>query len=115
MSGTAAAAADSGSTSLSMKERRQLVGFNDDILDLKFIPSLPTNEELFDSFKLIGSSTSSSSPSSSSSSSSSVSSTYALGVVTNSAQVRLIDNDFNCLSLNGHADIVLCIDVTPDG
>ena len=94
-----------------LNERRQLVGFHDDILDMKFVPSLLNNRGLFDCFG----SSSSSSAASSSSSSGLVAPKYALGVVTNSAQVRLIDNDFNCLSLNGHADIVLCIDVTPDG
>ena len=37
-------------------------------------------------------------------------------VVTNSAQVRLMDSsNFACVSLNGHNDIVLAVDATPDG
>ena len=40
--------------------------------------------------------------------------TYA--VVTNSAQVRLMDSaNFACVSLNGHHDTVLAIDASPDG
>lgn len=49
------------------------------------------------------------------SSSSSSGSGFQLALITNSTQVRILDEKFNCAVLEGHRDIVLCVDATPDG
>jgi len=41
--------------------------------------------------------------------------TFQLALITNSVQVRVVDQDFNCWVLDGHRDIVLSIDASPDG
>jgi hypothetical protein len=43
------------------------------------------------------------------------SSGFQLALITNSTQVRIVDDRFNCAVLEGHRDIVLCVDATPDG
>jgi len=40
---------------------------------------------------------------------------FKLALVTNSTQVRIINERFSCSLLEGHKDIVLCVDVSPDG
>ena len=40
---------------------------------------------------------------------------YLVALVTNSPQVRIVDEKFRCFPLDGHTDIVLAADVTPDG
>lgn len=40
---------------------------------------------------------------------------FKLALVTNSTQVRIINESFSCSLLEGHKDIVLCVDVSPDG
>ena len=42
-------------------------------------------------------------------------SSFKLAMITNSTQVRIVDEKFNCVVLEGHRDIVLCVDATPDG
>lgn len=44
-----------------------------------------------------------------------VGSSFKLALITNSTQVRIVDERFNCSVLEGHKDIVLCVDVSPDG
>lgn len=48
-------------------------------------------------------------------SSGAASSGFKLALVTNSTQVRIINERFSCSLLEGHKDIVLCVDVSPDG
>lgn len=40
---------------------------------------------------------------------------YKLALVTNSPQLRIIDEKLNCVVLEGHTDIILSADVSPDG
>lgn len=40
---------------------------------------------------------------------------YKLALVTNSPQLRIIDEKMNCVVLEGHSDIILSADVSPDG
>ena len=40
---------------------------------------------------------------------------FLLAVITNSSQIRLVDDSFSCTALDGHTDIVLAADVSPDG
>jgi hypothetical protein len=40
---------------------------------------------------------------------------FRMALITNSTQVRVVDERFNCTVLEGHRDIVLCVDTTPDG
>ena len=70
-----------------LETERTIVGFNDEILDLRVIPTMGTAAE----------------PSS-------------IVVATNSAQVRIFDLDnFSCHVLDGHTATVLCVDVSPCG
>ena len=72
----------------SLETERTIVGFNDEVLDLKVIPSLVDKA---------------SEPSS-------------IVVATNSAQVRIFDLEhFSCHVLDGHTATVLCVDVSPCG
>ena len=153
-----------------MEEKRLLVGFNDDILDMKFIPRLADNQPLFDYFNTqlslplslplddnnsvttnsITTNTATTNTATTNTNTTNTATTntntntattntattntntntattnamtgmepfysnYALGLITNSNQVRIMDSNFNFLSLNGHTDIVLAIDITPDG
>ena len=65
---------------------KQIVGNNDDILDLLILPS-----------------------------SSSSSSEFQMALVTNSNQVRILQQDFSSTPLEGHTDIVLAVDCSPNG
>jgi len=40
---------------------------------------------------------------------------FQLALITNSIQVRVVDQDFSCWVLDGHRDIVLSVDASPDG
>ena len=97
-----------------VRPSRLLVGSHGEILDMVAIPmsTLP--------------SPSTPPPSSSSSSSSAVTSNssdvaavatlrFRLALVTNSPQLRIVDERFSCTVLEGHRDIVLAVDVSPDG
>ena len=78
------------------REEKHLIGRNDDILDLSIVPQrCRGSQEL----------------------SNSSCDTGTIAVVTNSPQIKLLDiNDsFQCIALNGHTDIVLALDVSPDG
>ena len=80
---------------------RHLIGCNDDVLDMAVLnPPNESRDNSSDDDDNIGNSHCG----------------LKFAVVTNSAQVRLMDgNSFECVSLNGHSDIVLAIDATPDG
>lgn len=69
---------------------RLLIGSQGEILDMTLIPQRESKDyRNSDSFKL--------------------------ALITNSTQVRIVDDKNNCAVLEGHNDIVLCVDVTPDG
>ena len=76
---------------------KHLVGCNDDILDI----SVLGNDVIGESDDVTSSDVSSDD--------------FRLAVVTNSPQIRIFDNNFDCKTLNGHTDIVLAIDSSPDG
>lgn len=68
------------------------MGFNDDILDIKYVPSIRDVD---------GAET--------------VVNDHVV-VATNSPQVRMFDlAGFSCTPLDGHEDIVLAVDASPDG
>jgi U3 small nucleolar RNA-associated protein 13 len=70
--------------------RRTIIGHNDEILDLKIIPSHGKTTESIESRKV--------------------------AVATNSSQVRIFElGTFSCSVLNGHTDTVLSLDVSPCG
>ncbi|CAB1108406.1 unnamed protein product [Ectocarpus sp. CCAP 1310/34] len=82
----AAAAAAVGSHG-SLVTRRQIVGYNDEVIDVKSFPS--GGESDGESW---------------------------VAVATNSPQVRLFElGSFSCRLLDGHTDTVLALDVAPDG
>ena len=64
---------------------KQVVGNFDDILDLVLIPSDTENSDL------------------------------SVAVISNSNQVRIMDDSFASSPLDGHTDIVLAADASPDG
>jgi U3 small nucleolar RNA-associated protein 13 len=69
---------------------RTIIGHNDEILDLKIIPSHDKRSDLIQSRKI--------------------------AVATNSSQVRIFElGTFSCSVLNGHTDTVLSLDVSPCG
>lgn len=77
----------SGRQDENLTTERTIVGFNDEVLDLKIIPSASANSEA----------------------------THIV-VATNSAQVRIFAMDtFSCHVLDGHTATVLCVDVSPCG
>lgn len=68
------------------------MGFNDDILDIKYVPTIREveNTETVVNERVV--------------------------VATNSPQVRVFDlAGFSCVPLDGHEDIVLAVDASPDG
>lgn len=72
----------------SLVTRRQIVGYNDEVIDLKSFPGLGGGKK--------GESW--------------------VAVATNSPQVRLFElGGFSCRLLDGHTDTVLALDVSPDG
>lgn len=88
--GAAAAAAGKPGAVGSLVTRRQIVGFNDEVIDMKSFPSgAGCGGEEGESW---------------------------VAVATNSPQVRLFElGGFSCRLLDGHTDTVLALDVAPDG
>jgi len=70
---------------------RQVVGCNDDILDIAFVPKSDNDDDISSTNK------------------------FTVAMVTNSPQVRLMDESFSCSLLDGHSDIVLSVDASPTG
>ncbi|RMX70314.1 hypothetical protein KXD40_001708 [Peronospora effusa] len=71
-----------------LTRRTQIIGFNDDILNLKYIPKADASGAPSD----------------------------VLAVATNSEQIRLLNrNTLSCELLSGHTDIVMALAVSPDG
>lgn len=87
--GTLAAAGEAGAVG-SLATRRQIVGYNDEVIDLKSFPTgAGCGGEEGESW---------------------------VAVATNSPQVRLFElGGFSCRLLDGHTDTVLALDVAPDG
>jgi U3 small nucleolar RNA-associated protein 13 len=75
---------------------RQIVGCNDDILDITFIPRYTNNDDEDDDCNKN-------------------SNEFTLAMATNSPLVRLMDESFSCSLLDGHTDIVLSVDASPNG
>ena len=69
---------------------RQVVGCNDDILDIAFVPKSDNDDDISTT-------------------------KFTVAMVTNSPQVRLMDESFSCTLLDGHSDIVLSVDASPTG
>eukprot|EP01041_Mallomonas_annulata_P003782 gene3782-7509_t len=77
----------------SLDVTRRIIGSNDDILDIVVLPnSTSTSSEIREK-----------------------SSCYRIAMITNSTQVRLMDDKMHFQPLEGHTDIVLSVDVSPDG
>ena len=74
---------------------RLLIGSQGEILDMVMIPQSDNNNN---------NSNSNSNPNA-----------FQLALVTNSTQVRIINEKFSCSVLEGHKDIVLSVDCSPDG
>ncbi|KAL4151729.1 hypothetical protein PRNP1_008670 [Phytophthora ramorum] len=71
-----------------LSRRTQIIGYNDDILNLKYIPAADASGAPSD----------------------------LLAVATNSEQIRLLNrNTLSCDLLSGHTDIVMALSVSPDG
>ncbi|KAK1947870.1 Transducin beta-like protein 3 [Phytophthora citrophthora] len=71
-----------------LKRRTQIIGYNDDILNLKYIPEADASGKPSDT----------------------------LAVATNSEQIRLLNREtLSCELLSGHTDIVMALAVSPDG
>lgn len=92
-----------------LQRKRQFVGFDDDILDLIWIPqsSPPEDHDIAtDTESLINPSPTESQA---------VEINYKLVTITNSSQIKIFNQDFEVELMDGHDDIVLAGDVTPDG
>merc|ERR1711871_1503802 len=77
-----------------MEKCKQIVGYNDEIIDLTFLPS----------------------PASINGNPPSQLEANKVAMAANSDQLRIFDlSTFDCQLLYGHADIVLACDVSPDG
>ncbi len=70
-----------------LKPQKLLIGSHGDILDIAVIAS----------------------------SSSENNNTFSVALVTNSPQLRIMNESFSCRILEGHSDIILCVDSSPDG
>ena len=89
-----------GSTSTSDHARiepsKLLIGSPGEILDMSLIPGSPATTPSVEG-------ETSNSPN------------FQLALITNSTQVRIVNDKFHCTVLEGHRDIVLCVDAMPDG
>ena len=102
---------------------RHLIGANDDILDLALLPSLSScyDQEEDDNISVEKNETSKDATASATATASSNEKDdssdvkFRVAVVTNSNEVRIMNEGFSCRSLNGHTDIVLSVDASPDG
>ena len=80
---------------------RLLIGSHGDILDIAFIPQHKIHSETDNTENEMVENTENNK--------------FLVALITNSTQVRLMDETFNCRVLEGHTDIVLSVDVSPDG
>ena len=73
-----------------LHKTRQIVGYNDDIIDVQFIPPSVENSHTVASTDIV--------------------------VATNSSDIRIVNlKTFNCELVSGHTDIVLAVTVSSDG
>jgi len=83
-----------------LAESRQFIGFNDDILDIIWIPSPSSSNTFLDEdseeIKIVQVPK------------------LSLAVITKSTQIKLMDENFTCRLMSGHEDIVLAADVSSD-
>ena len=82
----------SSTSNLNLKVSRKIVGYHDDILDMVVIPKQKTDgvEVEFEVDRI--------------------------ALVSNSTQVRIVcTGDMTCESYDGHSDVILAVDVSPDG
>lgn len=93
---------------------RNIIGFNDDILDIAYVPRESDDDVVDYEVDRVGSNNKSDSNDSHGAHTKS-SSKYLLALVTNSPQVKLIDEKYESMHLDGHTDIVLAVDVAPNG
>lgn len=91
-----------------LRQARQLVGFNDDILDIAYVPRNKTKSVHEDNNNDDDKGDDERDTATSAQS-------FQLAVVTNSPSVRLMDQSFGFSLLDGHEDIVLAVDACPDG
>ena len=109
---------------------RHLIGANDDILDLALLPSFSSSsssssydqkeEEEEDDDDYISAEKDKTQKDATATASSNEKDDgsnvkFRVAVVTNSNEVRIMNEGFSCRSLNGHTDIVLSVDASPDG
>lgn len=87
-------ASGSGAAQQFLKPQKLLIGSHGDILDMSLLPARVANNTSDRSVNMDG---------------------YELALVTNSSQVRIIDDSFSCRLLEGHTDIVLSVSSSPDG
>jgi hypothetical protein len=90
---------------------RNIIGFNDDILDIAYVP-VENDEEVGYEVDRTGSN---SVIHTSENQEKKKTTKYLLALVTNSPQVKLIDEKYESIHLDGHTDIVLAVDVAPTG
>lgn len=89
-------------TETGLQVTRTIVGSHDDILDMVAIPAYQSSSTSADN---AGDNTNESKGWSG-----------RIALVSNSTQVRIVKtDDMTCTSLEGHSDIILCVDVSPDG
>lgn len=92
-SGSQSAASDASSHER-IEPSKLLIGSQGEILDMALIPSNATTSAASGDHN---------------------GSKFQLALITNSPQVRIVNEKFSCSVLEGHKDIVLCVGVSPDG
>lgn len=99
----------------SLGERRTIVGYNDDILDLKYLPSaVPAGTPAAGAADGVAAVAASSAAAAAGGAATGF--VPRLAMATNSEQLRLLDlRSFNARLLDGHAGIILGVSPSPDG
>lgn len=81
-----------------MNKQKQFVGFNDDILDILWLPNTNKTSDVSDIAEK-----------------QKRENEFHLAVITNSPQIKIFNQNFDVELLDGHDDIVLSADGTADG
>ena len=96
---------------VTLESVRNVIGFNDDILDIAYVPR-ESDEDVVDyEVDRVGSN----GKSDTNDGPHTKNHKYLLALITNSPQVKLIDENYESMHLDGHTDIVLAVDVAPNG
>ncbi len=96
---------------VTLESVRNIIGFNDDILDIAYVPR-ESDEDVVDyEVDRVGSN----GKSDTNDGPHPKYKKYLLALITNSPQVKLIDEKYESMHLDGHTDIVLAVDVAPNG